>query len=50
MGETARVGAVTLVTMGSWGDLFPFIGLGRALVARGHEVRGSLFALKGGRR
>jgi hypothetical protein len=27
------------VTMGSWGDLFPFVGLGRALVARGHEVR-----------
>ncbi len=25
--------------MGSWGDLFPFVGLGRALVARGHEVR-----------
>jgi hypothetical protein len=25
--------------MGSWGDLFPFVGLGRALVAREHEVR-----------
>jgi rhamnosyltransferase subunit B len=33
------VAAITLVTMGSWGDLFPFVGLGRALVARGHEVR-----------
>jgi rhamnosyltransferase subunit B len=38
----ARLGGVagiTLVTMGSWGDLFPFVGLGRALMARGHEVR-----------
>ncbi|HET6953592.1 MAG TPA: hypothetical protein VFI47_24665 [Acidimicrobiales bacterium] len=26
--------AITLATMGSWGDLFPFVGLGRALVAR----------------
>jgi UDP:flavonoid glycosyltransferase YjiC (YdhE family) len=33
------VAAITLVTMGSWGDLFPFVGLGRALVARDHEVR-----------
>ena len=39
VGETGRVAAITLVTMGSWGDLFPFVGLGRALVARGHEVR-----------
>lgn len=31
--------SITLVTMGSWGDLFPFVGLGRALVDRGHEVR-----------
>jgi UDP:flavonoid glycosyltransferase YjiC (YdhE family) len=31
------VGAVALVTMGAWGDLFPFVGVGRALVARGHE-------------
>jgi rhamnosyltransferase subunit B len=33
------VGGVALVTMGAWGDLFPFVGVGRALVARGHEVR-----------
>jgi rhamnosyltransferase subunit B len=33
------VAAITLVTMGAWGDLFPFVGLGRALGARGHEVR-----------
>jgi len=33
------VTAITLVTMGSWGDLFPFVGLGRALAAREHEVR-----------
>jgi rhamnosyltransferase subunit B len=39
VGETGRVAVITLVTMGSWGDLFPFVGLGRALVARGHEVR-----------
>jgi UDP:flavonoid glycosyltransferase YjiC (YdhE family) len=32
------VGAVALVTMGVWGDLFPFVGVGRALVARRHEV------------
>jgi UDP:flavonoid glycosyltransferase YjiC (YdhE family) len=38
-GETGRVASITLVTMGSWGDLFPFVGLGRALVARDHEVR-----------
>jgi UDP:flavonoid glycosyltransferase YjiC (YdhE family) len=39
VGETGRVAVITLVTMGSWGDLFPFVGLGRALVTRGHEVR-----------
>jgi rhamnosyltransferase subunit B len=33
------VAAITLVTMGSWGDLFPFVGLGRALLAREHDVR-----------
>ena len=27
-----------LVALGSWGDVFPFLGLGRALVARGHQV------------
>jgi rhamnosyltransferase subunit B len=35
----SSVAGITLVTMGSWGDLFPFVGLGGALMARGHEVR-----------
>src|SRR4051812_7791482 len=29
---------IVLVTIGSWGDLFPFIGAGIALCDRGHEV------------
>jgi Glycosyltransferase family 28 N-terminal domain len=33
------VAGITLATLGSWGDLFPFVGLGGALMARGHEVR-----------
>jgi rhamnosyltransferase subunit B len=33
------VGRITLVTMGSWGDLFPFVGLGQSLIERGHDVR-----------
>jgi rhamnosyltransferase subunit B len=32
------VSRVTLVTMGSWGDLFPFVGLGQRLMERGHDV------------
>lgn len=28
-----------LATMGSWGDLFPTVGLAKALTARGHAVR-----------
>jgi UDP:flavonoid glycosyltransferase YjiC (YdhE family) len=28
-----------LVPMGSWGDVYPFLWLGRALAERGHEVR-----------
>ncbi len=27
------------VTLGSWGDLFPMIGVGRELCARGHQVK-----------
>ena len=30
---------VLLVALGSAGDVFPFLGLGRALLARGHQVR-----------
>jgi UDP:flavonoid glycosyltransferase YjiC (YdhE family) len=33
------VSRITLVTMGSWGDLFPFVGLGQLLIERGHDVR-----------
>ena len=31
--------SITLVTMGSWGDLFPFVGLSKCLIERGHDVR-----------
>ena len=34
-----ELGRITLVTMGSWGDLFPFVGLGERLMKRGHDVR-----------
>ncbi|MGH2895750.1 MAG: glycosyltransferase [Solirubrobacteraceae bacterium] len=30
---------VVFATMGSWGDLFPTIGLAKAMAARGHAVR-----------
>jgi rhamnosyltransferase subunit B len=33
------VSRITLVTMGSWGDLFPFVGLSQGLIERGHDVR-----------
>jgi rhamnosyltransferase subunit B len=33
------VGQVVFATMGSWGDLFPTIGLAKAVAARGHAVR-----------
>src|SRR4051794_41494613 len=29
---------IVLVTMGSWGDLFPFVGLSIELQRRGHDV------------
>ena len=32
------MGEVVLVTVGSWGDLFPLAGLGAELVSRGHKV------------
>jgi UDP:flavonoid glycosyltransferase YjiC (YdhE family) len=28
-----------LVPMGSWGDVYPFLWLGKALASRGHDVR-----------
>lgn len=31
--------ALVLTTIGSWGDLFPFVGLGRELQRRGHDIR-----------
>jgi UDP:flavonoid glycosyltransferase YjiC (YdhE family) len=33
------VAQVVFATMGSWGDLFPTIGLAKAMAARGHAVR-----------
>ena len=33
------MGRLVLATMGSWGDLFPVIGLAKAAAARGHDVR-----------
>ena len=33
------VGSVLFTTMGSWGDLFPFIGVAAELQRRGHHVR-----------
>jgi rhamnosyltransferase subunit B len=33
------VSRLVLATMGSWGDLFPVIGLAKAAAARGHDVR-----------
>ncbi len=30
---------LALATLGTWGDLFPFVGLGLELQRRGHEVR-----------
>lgn len=32
------MGEIVLVTVGSWGDLFPMAGLGTELVSRGHKV------------
>jgi UDP:flavonoid glycosyltransferase YjiC (YdhE family) len=29
---------IVLVTMGSWGDLFPYVGLSLELQQRGHDV------------
>ena len=33
------MGRVVLATMGSWGDIFPVIGLAKGLVEAGHDVR-----------
>jgi rhamnosyltransferase subunit B len=33
------MGRVVLATMGSWGDLFPAIGLAKGLIETGHEAR-----------
>ena len=33
------MGRVVLATMGSWGDIFPVIGLANGLTAAGHDVR-----------
>jgi UDP:flavonoid glycosyltransferase YjiC (YdhE family) len=33
------VSGIALVTMGSWGDLFPFVSLSHRLIERGHDVR-----------
>jgi UDP:flavonoid glycosyltransferase YjiC (YdhE family) len=33
------MGSVVLATMGSWGDVFPVIGLARGLIEAGHEAR-----------
>jgi UDP:flavonoid glycosyltransferase YjiC (YdhE family) len=33
------MGRVVLATMGSWGDIFPVIGLAKGLTQAGHEVR-----------
>ena len=33
-----RVARVVFATMGSWGDLFPTVGLAKAVAARGHAV------------
>ena len=33
------MGSVVLATMGSWGDIFPVIGLAKGLTEAGHDVR-----------
>ena len=33
------MGRVVLATMGSWGDIFPVIGLAKGLTEAGHDVR-----------
>ena len=33
------MGTVVLATMGSWGDIFPVIGLAKGLTEAGHDVR-----------
>ena len=33
------MGTVVLATMGSWGDIFPVVGLAKGLSVAGHEVR-----------
>jgi rhamnosyltransferase subunit B len=33
------MGTVVLATMGSWGDIFPVIGLAKSLAEAGHDVR-----------
>ena len=33
------MGTVVLATMGSWGDIFPVIGLAKGLTRAGHDVR-----------
>lgn len=38
-GFIGAMGRVVLATMGSWGDIFPVIGLAKALTAAGHDAR-----------
>lgn len=38
-GFNRAVGRVVLATMGSWGDVFPAIGLAKGLIEAGHEAR-----------
>ena len=33
------MGSVVLATMGSWGDIFPAIGLAKGLIEAGHDAR-----------
>ena len=39
VGFNRVMGRVVLATMGSWGDIFPAIGLAKGLIEAGHDAR-----------